>query len=74
MPAVDQDLLALPVFGANSGANCLILTCDQEPIPYVKEKAKEMNIPLVLVENDTLDTLAALEKILENPENSLVFE
>ena len=48
----------------DSHTSCIILTCNQEPIPYVVEKAKEKKIPLVVVERDTLDTLDTLENVL----------
>ena len=46
---------------------CLILTGDFEPIPYVLEKAKELKVPVAVVEKDTLDTLDAIEEILSGP-------
>ena len=46
---------------------CLILTGNFDPIPYVVEKARELQIPLAVVERDTLDTLDAIEEILASP-------
>ena len=46
---------------------CLILTGDFEPIPYVLEKAKDLRMPIAVVEKDTLDTLDAIEEILSGP-------
>ncbi|MFQ5934485.1 MAG: AAA family ATPase [Dehalococcoidia bacterium] len=43
---------------------CLILTGNHEPIPYVVEKAREKQIPLAVVEKDTLDILASVEELL----------
>ena len=43
---------------------CVILTGNHQPIPYVLEKAKETKVPLVVVEKDTLDTMAEVEQIL----------
>ncbi|MEE9199051.1 MAG: DRTGG domain-containing protein, partial [Dehalococcoidia bacterium] len=46
---------------------CIILTGNHEPIPYVTEKAREREVPLVVVEQDTLDTLDAVEEVLAAP-------
>lgn len=46
---------------------CLILTGNHDPIPYVIEKAMEKQIPLAVVERDTLDILEALEGIMSSP-------
>ena len=46
---------------------CLILTGNHDPIPYVIEKAREKQIPLAVVERDTLDVLDALEEIMSSP-------
>ncbi len=51
----------------DTDTRCVILTGNQEPIPYVIEKAKETKIPLVVVETDTLATLDALERVLATP-------
>ena len=51
----------------NTPTHCLILTGDFEPIPYVLERAKELQVTIAVVEKDTLDTLDAIEEILSGP-------
>ncbi len=51
----------------NTPTHCLILTGDFEPIPYVLERAKELQVTIAVVEKDTLDTLDAIEEILSCP-------
>ena len=51
----------------NTPTRCLILTGDFEPIPYVLERAKELQVTIAVVEKDTLDTLDAIEEILSGP-------
>ena len=51
----------------NTPTQCLILTGDFEPIPYVLERAKELQVTIAVVEKDTLDTLDAIEEILSGP-------
>ena len=51
----------------NTPTHCLILTGDFEPIPYVLERAKELQVTIAIVEKDTLDTLDAIEEILSGP-------
>ncbi|MEE9248607.1 MAG: AAA family ATPase [Dehalococcoidia bacterium] len=51
----------------DTDTRCLILTGNHDPIPYVIEKARERQIPLAVVERDTLDILEALEGILSSP-------
>ncbi len=51
----------------NTPTRCLILTGDFQPIPYVLERAKELQVPIAVVEKDTLDTLDAIEDILSGP-------
>jgi uncharacterized protein len=44
---------------------CLILTGGTQPIEYVKVEAMHREVPLILVDSDTLSTAEALEGLLE---------
>ena len=50
-----------------SSTRCLILTQDMEPIPYVLEKAKEEEVPVMVVPKGTLDTIAEIEGFVTEP-------
>ena len=50
-----------------SSTRCLILTQDMEPIPYVLEKAKEEEVPVMVVPKGTLDTVAEIEGFVTEP-------
>ena len=46
---------------------CVILTGNFEPIPYLLSKAEERQVPVAVVEQDTLDILDTLEEIFSGP-------
>ena len=46
---------------------CVILTGNFEPIPYLLSKAEERQVPVAVVEKDTLDVMDALEEIFNGP-------
>ena len=46
---------------------CVILTGNFEPIPYLLSKAEERQVPVAVVEKDTLDVMDALEEIFDGP-------
>ncbi len=46
---------------------CVILTGNFEPIPYLLAKAEERQVPVAVVEQDTLDILDTLEEIFDGP-------
>ena len=46
---------------------CVILTGNFEPIPYLLSKAEERQVPVAVVEKDTLDVMDALEDIFNGP-------
>lgn len=46
---------------------CVILTGNFEPIPYLLAKAEERQVPIAVVEQDTLDILDTLEDIFAGP-------
>ncbi len=50
-----------------SSTKCVILTGGGEPIAYVREKAAEAEVPLVLVEKDTQQAIAAMESLVTAP-------
>ncbi len=51
----------------DGSTRCLILTEDAEPIPYVLEKAKEEEVPVVVVPKGTLDTVVDIEAFIKRP-------
>ena len=46
---------------------CVILTGNFEPIPYLLAKAEERQVPVAVVDKDTLDVMDALEDIFDGP-------
>ncbi len=46
---------------------CVILTGNFEPIPYLLSKAEERQVPVAVVEKETLDVMDALEEIFDGP-------
>lgn len=50
-----------------SSTRCLILTQDQDPIPYVMDKAEDAEVPVVVVPKGTLDTVAEIEDFVTEP-------
>ena len=46
---------------------CVILTGNFEPIPYLLAKAEERQVPVAVVDRDTLDVMDALEEIFNGP-------
>jgi BioD-like phosphotransacetylase family protein len=51
----------------DASTRCLILTGGTDPIPYVIEKAKEREVPLVVVPQGTLDIINAIEGFVTAP-------
>ena len=45
--------------------SCLLLTNDKEPIEYIRYEAEQEQVPIVLVESNTLATMSALETLME---------
>ena len=45
---------------------CLLLTNGKEPIEYVRYEAEQEQVPIVLVETDTLATMSALETLIDD--------
>lgn len=46
---------------------CVILTGNFEPIPYLLAKAEERQVPVAVVDRDTLDVMDTLEEIFNGP-------
>ena len=46
-----------------TSTQCLILTGDRRPIPEVLARAREVRVPIVVVEADTLSTVRSAERI-----------
>ncbi len=44
---------------------CLVLTGGHRPVQYIEHEAREEEVPLVLVQGDTLTTVQALETLFE---------
>jgi BioD-like phosphotransacetylase family protein len=51
----------------DASTRCLILTGGGEPIPYVVEKAKEREVPLVVVPKGTLDIIENIDNFVTSP-------
>ncbi len=47
----------------NGSASCLILTGGVDPIEYISYEAREEETPVIVVEPDTLSTMAALNEV-----------
>lgn len=48
-----------------TSVRCLILSGNIAPIPAVQHRAKEKNVPIIVVESDTMTTVTAIEKALD---------
>lgn len=46
---------------------CLVLTGGHEPIQYVHHQAEQQEVPLLVVQTDTMATAAALDAMIEMP-------
>ena len=46
--------------------SCLILTQGIEPIEYVKYEAEEEEVPIIVVQTDTVTTMESLNSVLNN--------
>jgi BioD-like phosphotransacetylase family protein len=56
----DMQLAAL-----GTPTKCLILTDDVKPLPFVEIQAKEKQVPIVVVKQDTTEAVAGIEKALK---------
>ena len=51
----------------NGSASCLVLTGGVEPIEYILYEAREEETPIMVIEPDTLSTMAALNEVTASP-------
>lgn len=58
-PDIQMAALATPT-------RCLVLTGGHRPIQYIEHEAREEEVPLILVQSDTLATTRALEPMFEH--------
>lgn len=58
-PDIQMAALATPT-------RCLVLTGGHRPIQYIEHEAREEEVPLILVQSDTLSTARALESMFED--------
>ena len=58
-PDIQMSALATPTA-------CLISTQGMEPIEYVRYEAEEEEVAIMIVEDDTLTTMASLGALMEN--------
>lgn len=57
-PDIQMSALSAPV-------SCLVLTNGIDPIEYVKYEAERVNVPVMVVDTDTIATMDALEGLVE---------
>ena len=55
-PDVQMSALETPM-------SCFIMTDDLEPIEYVKHESEEENVPILIVQENTLDTMKNIDKL-----------
>ena len=51
----------------NGSASCLVLTGGVDPIEYILYEAREEETPVMVIEPDTLSTMAALNEVTASP-------
>ena len=51
----------------NEQTRCLILTKNQEPIPYILNKAEEEGVPILVTPGSTLETIEAIQGFIMAP-------
>ena len=51
----------------NGSASCLVLTGGVDPIEYIAYEAREEEIPVMVIEPDTLTTMSALNEVTASP-------
>jgi BioD-like phosphotransacetylase family protein len=56
----DMQLAAL-----ETPTECLILTNDVKPLPFVFVQAKEKQVPIIVVKQDTSETVTVIEEVLK---------
>lgn len=56
----------LQMAALNTITSCLVLTKGVEPIEYVRYEAEQEQVPIMVVETDTQDTMKNLESLIES--------
>lgn len=62
----DRPDLQMSALSAPGFTSCLIATGGIEPIEYVRYEAEQEETPIILVQSDTLDTMAKLDSLLDS--------
>ena len=61
----DRPDLQMSALGAPGSTACLVATGGITPIEYVRYEAEQEETPIILVQTDTLDTMARLDSLLD---------
>ena len=56
----------MSALGAPGSTACLVATGGITPIEYVRYEAEQEETPIILVQTDTLDTMARLDNLLNS--------
>jgi BioD-like phosphotransacetylase family protein len=62
----DRPDLQMSALGAPGSTACLVATGGIVPIEYVRYEAEQEETPIILVQSDTLDTMAKLDSVLDS--------
>lgn len=62
----DRPDLQMSALGAPGSTACLVATGGITPIEYVRYEAEQEETPIILVQTDTLDTMARLDNLLNS--------
>lgn len=62
----DRPDLQMPALSAPGFTACLVATGGITPIEYVRYEAEQEETPIILVQHDTLDTMARLDSLLDS--------
>lgn len=62
----DRPDLQMSALSAPGSTVCLVATGGITPIEYVRYEAEQENTPIILVQSDTLDTMAKLDNLLDS--------
>ena len=62
----DRPDLQMSALGAPGSTACLVATGGITPIEYVRYEAEQEDTPIILVQSDTLDTMAKLDSLLDS--------
>ena len=62
----DRPDLQMSALGAPGNTACLIATGGIQPIEYVRYEAEQEETPIIIVQTDTLDTMDALNALIDS--------